>query len=82
MDVGMCACVISAREVMYIVGMTAQICQVLDCSPNEHTHASMGCPILFKSSAFKQEGVKRRRRRRKKPFAFGVSQDYQTSQRL
>lgn len=61
MDVSVCASVISAKEMMYITGMTVQICQDLDCSPNEHkhTHACMGCPILLKSSAFKQEGMKK-----------------------
>lgn len=56
------SCVISVREMVYIAGMTVQICQELDCSPNEHTHTHvhvcMGCPILLRTSAFKLEEMK------------------------
>lgn len=75
----MLACVISAKgkRCTCVAGMTVQICQDPDCSPNEHTNASMGCPILLKSSASEQEGMK------KPPFlALVVFQDYQTSRQL
>lgn len=48
----MCTSVSSWKEMMYITGMTVQICQDLDCSPNEkahidtHTHASV-CVLAY-----------------------------------
>lgn len=42
--VGVRACANSAREIMYFAGMTVQICQDLDCSPNEHTHTHTHMP--------------------------------------